>query len=69
MLYTHLGRIVAVLLLLLGILLIVTGLGIANEWLLRMKPHWRAMRHGRGQQVRLSPGARITSSLPSDWVS
>jgi hypothetical protein len=34
MLYTHLGRIVVVLLLLLGILLIVTGLGIANEWLL-----------------------------------
>jgi hypothetical protein len=34
MLYTHLGRIVAVLVLLFGILLIVTGLGIANEWLL-----------------------------------
>jgi hypothetical protein len=34
MLYTHLGRIVAVLALIMGIGLIVGGLTIANEWLL-----------------------------------
>jgi hypothetical protein len=55
MLYTTLGRIVAVLVLILGILLIVTGLGIANEWLLPYE----------GALARYAPWARSASEVIS----